>query len=290
MNDKTTATPLSINIKGRLLDFRRPLVMGIVNVTPDSFFSGSRTFTPATIEERVSRLINEGADILDVGAYSTRPGADDVSPAEEWRRLDEGLGIIRDKFPDAVISIDTFRADVARDCIEKWGADIINDISGGTLDSELWQTVAELDVPYVLMHMRGNPASMQSMTEYADVTADVISDLAFKLDRLRLLGVKDVIIDPGFGFAKTIDQNFSLLASLDKFKELGCPVLAGLSRKSMIWKSLSIIPEESLGGTIALNMAALLNGASILRVHDVKAAVETRELYSLLKKNSINPF
>lgn len=290
MNDKTTATPLSINIKGRLLDFRRPLVMGIVNVTPDSFFSGSRTFTPATIEERVSRLINEGADILDVGAYSTRPGADDVSPAEEWRRLDEGLGIIRDKFPDAVISIDTFRADVARDCIEKWGADIINDISGGTLDSELWQTVAELDVPYVLMHMRGNPASMQSMTEYADVTADVISDLAFKLDRLRLLGVKDVIIDPGFGFAKTIDQNFSLLASLIKFKELGCPVLAGLSRKSMIWKSLSIIPEESLGGTIALNMAALLNGASILRVHDVKAAVETRELYSLLKKNSINPF
>lgn len=282
------ASAMTIDIKGKLIDLSSPLVMGIINVTPDSFYSGSRTACGDSVLERIVEMNEQGIDIFDVGGYSSRSGADAIPEEEEWRRLDIGLGSIRKTFPDAIISVDTFRASAARRCVEEWGADIINDISGGTLDNEMWQTVADLKVPYVLMHMRGTPADMQEFTAYNDVTADVISDLASKLDKLRLLGVNDVIIDPGFGFSKTIDQNFRLLSELDRFSILGCPVLAGLSRKSMIFKTLGTSPQESLAGTVALNMAALMKGAAILRVHDVREAVECVSLFNIYKRNSPN--
>ena len=269
---------MTINIKGQLMDFATPKVMAIINVTPDSFFSGSRMQTAADITSRIRQVRGEGADILDIGGYSSRPGADVVSPDEEYSRLARGLEIVRKEWPEAVVSIDTFRSDVARRCIEEWGADIVNDISGGTLDQEMWPMVGQLKPVYVLMHMRGNPSTMQSLTDYDDVTAEVITDLSRKCYELRGLGVNDIIIDPGFGFAKTVRQNFQLLNELGEFCKMGMPVLAGLSRKSMIWKTLGVTPEESLTGTIALNSIALDRGANILRVHDVKAAVETVKL------------
>ncbi|MCM1377822.1 MAG: dihydropteroate synthase [Clostridium sp.] len=269
---------LTINISGRLMDFASPKVMGIVNVTPDSFFAGSRTQTVADIRNRVERMRLDGADIIDIGGYSSRPGAADVSADEEYRRLALGLECVRDVWPEAVVSVDTFRADVARRCVEDWGANIVNDISGGTLDAAMWETVASLKVAYVLMHMRGNPADMQTMTNYENLTADILSDLAFKAAKLHELGVADVIIDPGFGFAKTTDQNLQLLGDLKEFKRLGMPLLVGVSRKSMIWRTLDISPEDSLEGTIALDTVALLNGADIIRVHDVLPAVQTVRL------------
>ena len=269
---------MTINIKGQLMDFATPKVMAIINVTPDSFFSGSRMQTAADITSRIRQVRGEGADILDIGGYSSRPGADVVSPDEEYSRLARGLEIVRKEWPEAVVSIDTFRSDVARRCIEEWGADIVNDISGGTLDQEMWPMVGQLKPVYVLMHMRGNPSTMQSLTDYDDVTAEVITDLSRKCYELRGLGVNDIIIDPGFGFAKTVRQNFQILNELGEFCKMGMPVLAGLSRKSMIWKTLGVTPEDSLTGTIALNSIALDRGANILRVHDVKAAVETVKL------------
>ena len=260
------------------MDFATPKVMAIINVTPDSFFSGSRMQTAADITSRVRQVREEGADILDIGGYSSRPGADEVSPDEEYSRLARGLEVVHREWPEAVVSIDTFRSDVARRCIEEWGADIVNDISGGTLDPEMWAMVGELKPVYVLMHMRGNPSNMQSLTDYDDVTAEVITDLSRKCYELRGLGVNDIIIDPGFGFAKTVSQNFQLLNELVEFCKMGMPVLAGLSRKSMIWKTLGVTPEESLAGTIALNAIALDRGANILRVHDVKAAAQTVKL------------
>lgn len=275
---------LTINIKGRLITFDTPKVMGIVNVTPDSFYSGSRTLGRNEIRERVRTLVAEGADILDLGGYSSRPGADDVSSEEEYSRLATGLEVVKDVAPDVPVSIDTFRASVARRCVEEWGADIINDISGGTLDPDMWHTVADLRVAYVLMHTRGTPATMQSLTDYADVTAEVITDLAKKVYELRGLGVNDIIIDPGFGFAKTVEQNFRLLDELGEFCKMGMPVLAGLSRKTMIWKTLGITPEESLDGTIALDAIALDRGADIVRVHDVAPAVATTRLVAAMRK------
>lgn len=266
------------------MDFSVPKVMGIVNITPDSFFEGSRTFDAIGIEKRVSAMRANGADILDVGGYSSRPGADEVSAAEEYDRLCRALEIIRKLWPEAVVSVDTFRADVARKCVEDWGVDIINDISGGTLDEEMWPAIAELKVPYVLMHMRGRPQTMQSLTDYSDITAEVISDLAFKADRLHDMGVCDLIIDPGFGFAKTPEQNYRLLADLDEFKKMGMPLLVGMSRKSMIYKPLGITASESLAGTVALDTVALLKGADIVRVHDVKEAVQTVKLLQCLKE------
>lgn len=276
-------TPLTINIKGRLLNFTRPWVMGIVNVTPDSFYEGSRTECLRDVRLRVRSMREAGAQCVDIGGYSSRPGADDVSADEEYRRLATGLEAVRLEWPDAVVSIDTFRAGVARRCVEEWGADIINDISGGTLDPAMGETVASLRVAYVLMHMRGTPADMQSHTHYNDVVADVIADLAFKADALRSLGVADIIIDPGFGFAKTIEQNYRLLACLGEFRRLGCPILAGLSRKSMIWRPLGITPTASLPGTIALDTVALMHGADIVRVHDVAEAVQTVSVLQLLR-------
>lgn len=275
---------LTINIKGRLITFDTPKVMGIVNVTPDSFYSGSRTQGRDEIKDRVMTLVGEGADILDLGGYSSRPGADDVSAEEEYSRLAAGLEVVKEVAPDVPVSIDTFRAAVARKCVEEWGADIINDISGGTLDPDMWHAVADLRVAYVLMHTRGTPATMQSLTDYADVTADIITDLAKKVYELRGLGVNDIIIDPGFGFAKTVEQNFRLLDELGEFCKMGMPVLAGLSRKTMIWKTLGITPGESLDGTIALDAIALDRGADIVRVHDVAPAVATARLMAVMRK------
>lgn len=272
-----------LNIRGNLIEFNRPAVMGIVNVTPDSFFAGSRV--PAdSVTARVSEMMAQGADIIDLGGYSSRPGADTVTAEEELARLVPAIAAIRERFPDIPVSVDTFRADVARECIAQ-GADIINDIGGGDLDPEMFGTIADLRVPYILMHMRGTPATMQSLTDYDDVGADVLRDLAFKTDRLHQLGVNDVIIDPGFGFAKTVDQNYRLLAALGMFREIGCPVLAGVSRKTMIWKELGIHPDEALNGTTAINMIALMNGADILRVHDVRECAETVRLFCAYQRN-----
>lgn len=278
-------TPLTLNIRGRLTDFSRPKVMGIINVTPDSFYSGSRTFSREAIATRLDAMMAEGADIIDIGGYSTRPGAAPVGPEEEYSRLALALEAVRKSYPEAVVSVDTFRAAVARRCVEEWGADIINDIGGGTLDPEMWPTVAGLKVAYILMHMRGTPQTMQSMTDYGDVAADVISDLAMKAAALYDLGVADVIIDPGYGFAKTVEQNYRLLAAIPEFKKMGMPVLVGISHKTMIWKPLGITPDESTMPTVALDAIALQLGADIVRVHEVLPAVQTVKMLSLLRKN-----
>lgn len=278
----------TISIRGRLYDFRRPKVMGIVNVTPDSFYSGSRTFGCEAIRDRISSLVAEGADIIDIGGYSSRPGADDVSADEEYSRLARGLEALRDVAPEIPVSVDTFRADVACKCVSEWKVDIINDIGGGSLDPAMFETVADLKAAYILMHMRGIPSTMQTLTQYSDVTADVLSDLAFRLSELRELGVADVIVDPGFGFAKTVDQNFRMLDEMEAFRTLGCPLLAGISRKTMIWKTLGTDPEGSENGTTVLNTVALLRGADILRVHDVRAAHECVTLIEAMRKASPN--
>ena len=277
---------LSINIKGSLRHFHKPWVMGILNVTPDSFFAESRTIETDDIRRRIDDLISQGTDIIDIGGYSSRPGAPEVSADEEYSRLARGLEAIRKYHPDTLISVDTFRADVARRCVSDWEADIINDISGGNLDAEMWPTVAELQVPYILMHMRGTPSSMQSLCDYNDVTADVIRDLAFKIDAMHQLGIADIIVDPGFGFAKDINQNYQLMAELDQFKQLNAPLLVGISRKSMIYRPLDITPQTAINGTTILNTFALLHGANILRVHDVKEAVEAVKIIDLIKQNT----
>lgn len=274
---------LTIDIRGRLLDFRRPWIMGILNVTSDSFYSGCRAEDSDAVRKRIRTIRDEGADCIDIGACSTSPGSKSVDEAVELTRLLAALSIVREEWPEAVVSVDTFRADVARRCVEA-GADIINDISGGSLDPAMFDTVAELRVPYILTHMRGTPASMQEMTEYSDVVADVLTELAFRIRDLRERGVCDIIIDPGFGFAKTVEQNYQLLASLQEICRIGLPVLVGVSRKSMIWRPLGITPEDALPGTLALETFALLHGASILRVHDVSAAVQIRD--TLLKLNN----
>lgn len=281
MNDFGKA--VSINVGGRLMSFDIPKVMGIVNVTPDSFYPGSRSMGKHGLAERVGRMMEEGTDIVDIGGYSSRPGAADVSPEEEYSRLASGLEVIRAVWPEAVVSVDTFRSDVARRCVEEWGVEIINDISGGDLDAEMWETVASLKVAYVLMHMRGTPQTMTGLTDYENVTAETLSQLTFKVAALHGMGVTDVIVDPGFGFAKNVGQNYQLLSGLREFRLTGCPVLAGLSRKTMIWKPLGIAPDEAANGTTVLNTIALLNGADILRVHDVRAAVEAVRLVSMYK-------
>lgn len=254
--------------------------MGILNLTDDSFYAGSRVLGESNILDRAEQMLDQGADILDLGAYSTRPGADDVSEAQETERLIGGIKAIKDKFPDALLSADTFRAGIARKAVEA-GAAIINDVGSGMLDPEMFDAVADLGVPYVLMHNRGTPKTMNGEAIYRDVVNEVIFELSEKLDTLRRKGVADVIIDPGFGFAKTVDQNFEMLRRLDEFKMLKCPVLVGISRKSMIWRTLEIHVSDSLTGTTALNMVALQKGASILRVHDV---VDAREVILLLER------
>lgn len=272
----------TLNIRGELYSLQSPKVMGILNVTPDSFFAGSRAAAEEDICRRTLMMKEHGADIIDIGGYSSRPGADEVSVEEEKRRVALGVGCVRRVWPDAIISVDTFRADVARYAVAECGADIINDISGGDLDKDMFQTVADLKVPYILMHMRGNPQNMQSLTDYADVTADVLKDLSFKIAALRQLGVPDVIVDPGFGFAKTLEQNFELMENLEAFHSLNAPVLVGISRKSMVTRTLGVTPSEALNGTMVLNTIALMKGADILRVHDVRECAEAVKLVSAL--------
>ena len=282
-------TTYTINVNGTLMDLSTPRVMGIVNVTPDSFFAGSRTQTEDAIARRVEQLMAEGADILDIGGYSSRPGAADVSPEEECERLRLGLGVIRRVSPGAVVSVDTFRADVARMCVEEYGAAIINDISGGEMDAEMFPTVARLGVPYVLMHMQGTPQHMQDAPHYDDVLRDVFLYFARKVQQLRDLGAKDIILDPGFGFGKTLEDNYTLLAHLDEFPSVfGLPVLVGVSRKSMITKVLGITPAEALNGTSVLNTLCLTKSASILRVHDVRPAVEAVRLVQAAGRSVTN--
>ncbi len=265
----------SITVKGKKIEFTRPQVMGILNVTPDSFYAGSRMETDdALISNRVRQMLEEGVDIIDIGAYSTRQNADDVPQEEEYRRLSVGLSIIRRLAGDILVSVDTFRADIAERCVRNYGVQIINDVSGGTLDAAMFDTVARLGVPYILMHMRGTPATMQSLTEYADVTRDVIADLSAKVEALRSRGASDIIIDPGFGFSKTVDQNYEMMARLSEFKAMGLPLLVGISRKSMIFRTLDTDARHSLNGTTVLNTVSLMGGAQILRVHDVCVCVE----------------
>ena len=273
----------TLSIHGQLLSLHEPQVMGILNITPDSFYSGSRTEAEDDICRRLHQLMDEGADIIDVGAYSTRPGADDVSEEEEMERLRRGLRVVRREFPDVPVSVDTFRASVARMAVEEEGADIVNDISGGDMDRQMFRTVARLHVPYVLMHMQGVPRSMQQAPHYDNVRREVMVHLAERVDLLHQMGVADVVVDPGFGFGKTLDHNYELMEHLEDFHELGCPLLVGISRKSMIYKLVGGTPQTALNGTTVLNTVALLKGAHILRVHDVAPAVEAKKMYLKLK-------
>ena len=274
MIDNLSTTHYTLNLGGQLLSLATPRVMGILNVTPDSFYDGSRCPEKAEITERVHTIVREGADIIDIGGYSSRPHAADISPDEEMRRLSVGLEIIRKHYPDAFVSVDTFRAEVARRCVEEYGVQIINDISGGELNHKMFETAADLHVPYILMHMRGTPDTMMSLTNYDNLIGDMLYYFSERIARLESLGVNDIIIDPGFGFSKTLDDNYLLMKHLDEFARIGLPLLVGVSRKSMIYKYFGTTPAESLNGTTALNVLALLGGANILRVHDVREAVE----------------
>lgn len=275
-----------INVNGSLLDLSQPRVMGILNVTPDSFYAGSRTQTEAEIVRRVKQIVSEGAAIIDIGAYSSRPNADNVSAREEMERLRMGLKILFEIQPDAVVSVDTFRADVARMCVEEYGVAIINDIAAGEMDANMFHTVAALNVPYIMMHMQGTPQSMQQHPHYDNLLKEVFLYFARKVQQLRDLGVKDIILDPGFGFGKTMEHNYELLSHLEEFRIFELPLLVGVSRKSMIYRLLDITPLEALNGTTVLDTICLLKGADILRVHDVKEAVETVRIVQAMRNNS----
>ncbi len=275
-----------INVNGRLMDLSQPRVMGILNVTPDSFFAESRKQTDEAVEAQVERMLAEGADMIDIGAYSSRSNAEHVSAEEEMARLRRGLTALRRVAPEAVVSVDTFRADVARMCVEEYGVAIINDIAAGEMDPEMFATVAQLGVPYVMMHMQGTPQNMQLNPHYDNLMKEVMTYFAEKVDRLRQMGAKDLILDPGFGFGKTLDHNYELLSHMEEFAEFGLPLLVGISRKSMIYRLLDITPQESLNGTTVLNTIALLKGAHILRVHDVKPAVEAVKMVGKTQANA----
>lgn len=275
----------TLNLRGRLLELREPQIMGILNVTPDSFYSDSRTPDEAHITDRVRQMMDEGADMIDIGGYSSRPGADDVTPEEEMDRLRRGLRIVRKLYPEVPVSVDTFRADVARMCIEEEGADIINDISGGMMDRQMFRTVARLGVPYILMHMQGTPDTMQVAPHYDNLRREVMLYFAERIDRLCQMGAKDIIVDPGFGFGKTLEHNYELMNHLDDFAVFNLPLLVGISRKSMIYKLTGGTPQTSLNGTTVLNTISLVKGAHILRVHDVKAAAEAKQIYMAMKQN-----
>lgn len=272
----------SLNIRGKLHHYNKPVVMGILNVTPDSFFSGSRAQSHDEIATRVRQLIDEGADIIDIGAYSTRPGAGEVSEADEIERLRRGMDVLRNINTEIPVSVDTFRANVARIAVEQLGCDIVNDISGGDLDPDMIDTVAALKCPYILMHMRGKPENMQEFTQYTDVAANVMAEIAERLSLAAFAGINDIILDPGFGFSKTLEQNYQLMRDMQAFQVFHRPLLVGISRKSMLTKLLDIQAADALGATTALNAFALDRGADILRVHDVAAAVQTVQVYSAI--------
>lgn len=269
----------TINVNGCLLDLSQPRVMGILNLTPDSFFADSRQQTEEQVAVRVRQILAEGGDIIDVGAYSTRPGAAEVSVEEEKERLRKGLAILRQEAPDAIVSVDTFRAEVAKMCVEEFGVAMINDISGGDMDDGMFDFVARARVPYIITHMQGTPQTMQQLPHYDNLLKEIMLSFAQKVERLHQLKVNDVILDPGFGFGKTADHNFELLAQLDAFGIFELPLLVGVSRKSMIYQTLGVTPQEALNGTTVLHTLALSKGANILRVHDVKEAVEAIKLF-----------
>lgn len=276
----------SINISGNLLDLSSPIVMGILNITPDSFYDGGKYNNDEKISQRAEQILSEGASIIDIGAYSSRPGAINISEKEELSKLKNALSIIRKKFPEAIISVDTFRSSIAEYVVKEFDVNIINDISSGELDDKMFNVIARLNVPYIIMHMLGTPQNMQLNPLYDDLIKDIIKYLSAKVEKLNLLGVNDVIIDPGFGFGKTLDNNYELMNKLDAFKIFQLPILVGVSRKSMIYKYLETTPDEALTGTIVLNTLALLHDTNILRVHDVKQAVDTIKIVEKIKEKS----
>ena len=278
----------TISVNGQLLDLSTPKVMGILNLTPDSFYKDSRMLTAEQISQKVIQMLAEGADFLDVGAYSSRPGAVDLPIEEEKRRLSEGLAILRKEAPKAIVSVDTFRADVAKMCIEEFGVAMVNDISGGELDSKMFSTISCARIPYIIMHMQGTPQNMQQAPQYENVLKEVMLSFAKKVRKLHEMNVNDIIIDPGFGFGKTQAHNFELLAHLNEFDIFQLPILVGLSRKSMIYKTLDITPQDALNGTTVLHTIALSKGANILRVHDVKEAVEAIKLWQTVENFEFN--
>lgn len=273
-----------INVNGLLMDLSQPRVMGILNITPDSFYADSRKQTEKDIIARIHQILDEGGDFIDIGAYSSRPDASDVSPKEEMERLKYGLKILRNECPEAVVSVDTFRADVAKMCVEEYGAALINDIAAGQMDPEMFSTIAQLKVPYIMMHMQGTPQNMQKNPHYDNPVKEIILYFAEKIEKLRASGVKDLIIDPGFGFGKTLAHNYEILDKLEELQMFQLPILIGVSRKSMVYKLLGGGPEDALNGTTALHAIALMKGARILRVHDVKAATETVRIFQALKE------
>ncbi len=275
----------TLNIRGSLLDLSRPAVMGVLNITPDSFYDGGRYQQNDNILRRVEELLAEGATFIDIGAYSSRPGARHLTEKEEYSRLKSVVTRIRKEFPEAILSVDTFRAGIAREMVKEFGVDMINDISAGSMDDAMFETVAELHVPYIIMHMKGTPANMQDNPNYENVTREILYYFSEKIQALKLLGVADIIVDPGFGFGKTLDHNYELLTNLDSFNMMELPVMVGLSRKSMIYKFFGTTPDEALNGTTVLHTIALMKGVDILRVHDVKEAVETIALVRKLKES-----
>lgn len=277
-----------INVNGRLMDLSRPQVMGILNVTPDSFYAQSRMQSEAEIVRRIHCIVDEGASIIDIGAYSSRPGAAPVSAEEEMHRLRMGLDIVHRECPNSVVSVDTFRADVARMCVEEYGVAIINDIAAGEMDSQMFPTVARLGVPYIMMHMQGTPQDMQQNPHYDNLLKEVFYYFSERVQRLRDLGTKDIILDPGFGFGKTLEHNYQLMNHLEDFRVFGLPLLVGVSRKSMIYRLLDSTPQDALNGTTALHTIALMKGANILRVHDVKEAVEVVRIVEKMKSSAIS--
>ena len=273
-----------ININGKLFTFERPVVMGILNATPDSFFDGGKYNNETPIAQRAQELIDQGAAIIDVGAYSSRPGADHISEEEEWQRLDQALKLIRKNHPDAVVSVDTFRSEIARRSVETYRVDIINDISGGLMDPRMFATMGRLNVPYILMHMKGTPQNMQQHIAYGtDIMEEISLFFSRQVFELTQHGVNDIILDPGFGFGKTIEHNYNIMRRLEEFQTHNLPLLVGISRKSMIYKTLGTTPEKSLNGTTVLNTLAIERGANILRVHDVAEAVECINLVEYMK-------
>jgi len=277
--------PQYINLNGALMDLSTPRVMGILNLTPDSFFGGSRMQTAEQVVGRIEQMRNEGADMVDVGACSTRPGAQQPSLQEEMERLRKGLSLVREVWPEAVLSVDTYRSQVARMCVEEFGVAIVNDISAGQMDGEMFPTVAQLGVPYVMTHMQGTPETMQQHPHYQHILKEVCLFFAKQIDALRKLGAKDIILDPGFGFGKTLEHNYQLLANLHELSLFDLPLLVGVARKSMVYKLLETTPDEALNGTISLHTIALLKGANILRVHDVKEARQAVKIVGKLEEN-----
>ena len=276
-------SPTYINVKGRLLDLTTPQVMGILNVTPDSFYSGSRMQTQEEIAVRARQIIDEGASIIDIGAYSSRPNAEHITAGEEMNRLRTGLEIVNRNHPDAIVSVDTFLADVAEQCVKDYGVAIVNDIAAGEMDDRMFETVARLGVPYIMMHMQGTPQNMQKEPHYDNLIKEVFIYFARKVQQLRDLGMKDIILDPGFGFGKTLEHNYELMAHLEEFSIFELPLLVGVSRKSMIYKLLGGTPQDALNGTTVLDTVALMKGANILRVHDVREAVEAVRIVEKLR-------